>query len=259
MPTENTATSTTKIAIVTGGSRGIGRNTVLSLARRGVDSIFTYRSNQAEARKVAGLVAEAGRKAIALPLDTGNVSTFDPFVENVRLALAELGAGRFDYLVNNAGTSHHKAFDQTTEEELIQLYNVHFKGVFFLTQKLLPLINDGGRIVNISSGLTRFTVPGIGAYAAMKGAVEVLTRYLAKELGARGIAVNTVAPGAVATDFSGGMVRDNPEVNQRVADMTALGRAGQPDDIGPMIAALLSEDNRWINGQRIEVSGGMAL
>jgi NAD(P)-dependent dehydrogenase (short-subunit alcohol dehydrogenase family) len=259
MTTKNTATSTTKIAIVTGGSRGIGRNTVLSLARRGVDSIFTYRSNEAEARKVAGLVAEAGRRAIALPLDTGNVSTLDPFVENVRLALAELGAGRFDYLVNNAGTSHHKAFDQTTEEELDQLYNVHFKGVFFLTQMLLPLINDGGRIVNISSGLTRFTVPGIGAYASMKGAVEVLTRYLAKELGPRGIAVNTVAPGAVATDFSGGMVRDNPEVNRRVADMTALGRAGQPDDIGPVIAALLSEDNRWINGQRIEVSGGMGL
>jgi NAD(P)-dependent dehydrogenase (short-subunit alcohol dehydrogenase family) len=145
------------------------------------------------------------------------------------------------------------------EEELDRLYNVHFKGVFFLTQKLLPLLNDGGRIVNISSGLTRFKNPGSSAYASMKGAVEVLTRYLAKELGPRGIAVNTVAPGAIATDFSGGMVRDNPEVNRRVAEMTALGRAGQPDDIGPMIASLLSEDNRWVNGQRIEVSGGMAL
>ena len=256
MPTEN---PNPKVAIVTGGSRGLGRSTVLSLARRGVDSIFTYHSNQAEAKKVVGLVAEAGRKAIALQLDTGKVSTFDAFVENVRRALAERGAQRFDYLVNNAGTSLHKPFGQTTEEELDQLYNVHFKGVFFLTQKLLPLLNDGGRIVNISSGLARFTVPGIGAYASMKGAVEVLTRYLAKELGARGIAVNTVAPGAIATDFSGGMVRDNPEMKKGVADMTALGRVGEPDDIGPMIASLLSEDNRWINGQRIEVSGGMAL
>ncbi len=259
MATENRANSTTRIAIVTGGSRGLGRSTVLSLARRGVDSIFTYKSNQAEARKVAGLVAEAGRKAVALALDTGDVAAFDPFVADVRRALAELGAGRFDYLVNNAGTSLHKAFDQTTEEDLDQLYNVHFKGVFFLTQKLLPLLNDGGRIVNISSGLARFSIPGSSAYASMKGAVEVLTRYLAKELGPRGIAVNTVAPGAIETDFSGGMVRDTPEINRRVADMTALGRAGQPEDIGPMIAALLSEDNRWINGQRIEVSGGMAL
>jgi NAD(P)-dependent dehydrogenase (short-subunit alcohol dehydrogenase family) len=259
MPTENPATSSIKIAIVTGGSRGLGRSTVLSLARRGVNSIFTYRSNQAEAGRVVGLVAESGRKAIALQLDTGEVGAFDRFVGDVRRALAESGAARFDYLVNNAGISHHKAFDQTAEEELDQLYNVHFKGVFFLTQKLLPLMNDGGRIVNISSGLTRITVPGSSAYASMKGAVEVLTRYLAKELGPRGIAVNTVAPGAIATDFSGGMVRDNPEVNKRVADMTALGRAGQPDDIGPMIAALLSEDNRWVNGQRIEASGGMAL
>jgi NAD(P)-dependent dehydrogenase (short-subunit alcohol dehydrogenase family) len=259
MPTENSATSNAKIAVVTGGSRGLGRNTVVSLARRGVNSIFTYRSNRAEAEKVVRLVAEAGRKAVALPLDTGDVRTFDQFVRSVRQALAELGADRFDYLVNNAGISHHKAFDQTPEEDLDQLYNVHFKGVFFLTQKLLPLIRDGGRIVNVSTGLTRITVPGSGAYAAMKGAVEVLTRYLAKELGPRGIAVNAVAPGAIATDFSGGMVRDNPEMNKRVAEMTALGRVGEPDDIGPMIAALLSEDNRWVNGQRIEVSGGMAL
>jgi NAD(P)-dependent dehydrogenase (short-subunit alcohol dehydrogenase family) len=259
MTQRNTANPTNKIAIVTGGSRGLGRSTVLSLARRGVDSLFTYHANRAEAEKVVGLVAEAGRKAVALQLDTGDVRAFDPFVQRVRQALAELGADRFDYLVNNAGTSLHKAFDQTTEEELDRLYNVHFKGVFFLTQKLLPLLGDGGRIVNISSGLARFTNPGSSAYGSMKGAVEVLTRYLAKELGPRGIAVNTVAPGAIATDFSGGMVRDNPEVNRRVAEMTALGRAGQPDDIGPMIAALLSDDNRWVNGQRIEVSGGMAL
>ena len=200
MPTENTS-APTQIAIVTGGSRGLGRNTVLSLARRGVDSIFTYRSNQAEAATVVDLVAAVGHKAIALPLDTGSVSGFGPFVQRVRQALAELGAERFHYLVNNAGTSHHNAFIETTEEELDSLYEVHFKGVFFLTQKLLPLINDGGRIINISSGLTRVALPGSGAYASMKGAIEVLTRYLVLELGARGIAVNTVTPGAIATDF----------------------------------------------------------
>jgi NAD(P)-dependent dehydrogenase (short-subunit alcohol dehydrogenase family) len=259
MPTKNTVSSNAKIAIVTGGSRGLGRNTVLNLAQRGVNSIFTYNSNRAEADKVVSAVSEAGAKAIALQLDTGTVGTFDAFVRSLRETLATFGAERFDYLVNNAGNSHHNAFERTTEEELDTLYNVHFKGVFFLTQKLLPLINDGGRIVNVSSGLTRFALPGSSPYASMKGAVEVLTRYLAKELGARRIAVNTVAPGAIETDFSGGMVRDNPEVNKRVADMTALGRVGVPDDIGPMIASLLSEDNRWINGQRIEVSGGMAL
>jgi NAD(P)-dependent dehydrogenase (short-subunit alcohol dehydrogenase family) len=184
---------------------------------------------------------------------------FDPFVKRVWESLAQLGAERFDYLVNNAGTSNHTPIEQTTEEELDGLYNVHFKGVFFLTQKLLPLIRDGGRIVNISSGLTRVAIPGSASYASMKGAVEVLTRYLAKELGPRQIRVNTVAPGAVETDFSGGMVRDNPEINKRVAEFTALGRAGLPDDIGPMIASLLAEDNRWVNAQRIEVSGGMAI
>ena len=248
-----------KIAVVTGGSRGLGRNTVLTLAQRGINSIFTYNSNRAEAEKVVAAVNEAGAKAIALQLNTGNVGSFDVFVESVRSALATLGAKRFDYLVNNAGTSHHNAFEKTTEEELDSLYNVHFKGPFFLTQKLLPLMNDGGRIVNFSTGLTRMTFPGSSAYASMKGAVEVLTRYLAKELGARQIGVNTVAPGAIATDFSGGMVRDNPEMNKRVADMTALGRAGVPDDIGLMVASLLSEDNRWVNAQRIEVSGGMGL
>jgi NAD(P)-dependent dehydrogenase (short-subunit alcohol dehydrogenase family) len=255
----NTTVPTRKIAIVTGGSRGLGRNTALSLAKRGVQSIFTFRSNREEAEQVVKLVAEAGVTAMALQLDTGNVGEFRAFVDKVQTTLELWGADRFDYLVNNAGISHHAEFDQTTEQELDDLYNVHFKGVFFLTQRLLPLIRDGGRIVNVSTGLTRITVPGSAPYASMKGAIEVLTRYLAKELGERRIAVNTVAPGAIATDFSGGMVRDNPEINQRVAAMTALGRAGEPDDIGPMIASLLSEDNRWINAQRIEVSGGMSI
>ena len=248
-----------RVALVTGGSRGLGRSTVLALAKRGVSSVFTYNSNRAEAEKVVALAREAGADAVALQLDTGRVDTFDDFVVRVRDALARLGAERLDYLVNNAGISHHNSIDKTTEEELDNLYNVHFKGVFFLTQKLLPLLKDGGRIVNLSTGLTRITIPGSAPYASMKGAIEVLTRYLAKELGPRRIAVNTVAPGAMATDFSGGMVRDNPEMNRRVSEMTALGRAGVPDDIGPMIAALVSEEDRWVNAQRIEVSGGMAL
>ena len=255
----NAVNNAEKIAIVTGGSRGLGRNTVLNLARRGVHSIFTYNSNRAEADKLIAEVSELGAKASALQLDAGKIATFDPFVRQVSVALREMGAERFDYLVNNAGISHHAPFDKVTEEDLDNLYNVHFKGVFFLTQKLLPLLNDGGRIVMISSGLARFAFPGSSAYASMKGAVEVLTRYLAKELGSRRIAVNTVAPGAIATDFSGGMVRDNPAINKQVADMTALGRVGHPDDIGPMIASLLSEENRWINAQRIEVSGGMVV
>ena len=251
--------SARKIAIVTGGSRGLGRNTVLSLVQRGVDSIFTYRSNQQEAAKVAALIVEAGGRAKALQLDTGNTRGFDAFANDVRATLAGWGADRFDFLVNNAGTSHHNSIEKTTEAELDALYEVHFKGVFFLTQKLLPLIRDGGRIVNISSGLTRIIVPESAPYGSMKDAVEVLTKYMAKELAPRRIAVNVVAPGAIQTDFSGGMVRDNPELNRRIADMTALGRAGLPDDIGPMIASLLSEDNRWVNAQRIEVSGGMAI
>ncbi len=259
MSTETSMLSTYTIAIVTGGSRGLGRDTVLSLAKRGVRSIFTYNSNRAEADKVVAAVSEIGAKAVALQLDAGKISAFDSFIENVHTALAALGAERFDYLVNMAGNNHHHMqFAQTTEEEFDSVCNVHFKGVYFLTQKLLPLINDGGRIVNISSGLTRIAYPGSSAYGTMKGAIEVLTRVLANELGPRRIAVNTVAPGPIATDFSGGMVRDNSDLNKRLAGMTALGRVGQPDDIGPMIASLLSEDNRWVNAQRIEVSGGLA-
>ncbi|TWB19125.1 NAD(P)-dependent dehydrogenase (short-subunit alcohol dehydrogenase family) [Nitrospirillum amazonense] len=259
MTSENSVMSKGKVAIVTGGSRGLGRSTVLALARDGMDVIFTYHANGAEADKVVAAVEGLGAKAAALRLDTGASATFRGFAEQVRAVLADWGVERFDFLVNNAGTSHHNAIATTTEAELDALYNVHFKGVFFLTQALLPLMNDGGRIVNVSTGLTRVTFPGSAAYAAMKGAVEVLTRYLAKELGERRIAANTVAPGAVMTDFSGGIVRDNPEVNKRVSDMTALGRPGVPEDIGPMIAGLLTEANRWVNGQRIEVSGGMVL
>jgi NAD(P)-dependent dehydrogenase (short-subunit alcohol dehydrogenase family) len=260
MTTENIDKSKTKIAIITGGSRGLGRNAAVHLAKRGVDAILTYHSNKAEADSAVAEIEALGQKAVALQLDAGNVASFDAFVAEVGRALERhWSRDRFDFLVNNAGTSYHASIAETTEAEFDKLYNVHLKGVYFLTQKLLPHINDGGRIVNVSSGLARFSNPGSSAYAAMKGAVEVLTRYLAKELGSRGITVNTVAPGAIQTDFSGGIVRDNPEVNRMVASMTALGRAGLPDDIGPMIASLLSDDNRWVNGQRIEVSGGMIL
>lgn len=253
---ENT---TSKVAVITGGSRGLGRNTTVHLARRGVDVIFTYRSNQAEAEDLIREIEGIGRKAAAFRLDTGDIRSFDGFATEARKTLQLWGHDRFDYLVNNAGNSLHKPFEQTTEAEFDGIVNVHFKGVYFLTQKLLPLLNDGGRIVNLSSGLARFVLPGTSVYGAAKGAIEVLTRYLAKELGPRRITVNVVAPGAIATDFSDGRVRDNPEYNKRVADMTALGRAGVPDDIGPMIAALLSDENRWVNAQRIEVSGGAAL
>jgi NAD(P)-dependent dehydrogenase (short-subunit alcohol dehydrogenase family) len=248
-----------KIAIITGGSRGLGRNTALNLAQRGVDILFTWRVNQKGAESLVREVEALGRKAAGFRLDTGDLRAFDAFVAEVRKRLESWGRDRFDYLVNNAGNSQHINIDKVTEADFDAVVNVHFKGVYFLTQKLLPLINDGGRIVNVSSGLTRVAMPGSSVYGAAKGAVEVLTRYLARELGSRGITANVVAPGAIQTDFSGGMVRDNPEVNKRVAEMTALGRAGVPDDVGPMIAALLSDENRWVNGQRIEVSGGMAL
>ena len=257
--TEQSTNHAPMIAIVTGGSRGLGRSTVLALAERGVSSIFTYRAARDEAEATVAAVEAKGARAVALPLDTGDTSSFPAFVARVREALASLGSDRFDILVNNAGTAHHRPIAETTEAEFDALYGVHLKGVFFLTQALLPLLGDGARIINISSGLTRFSYAGSASYAAMKGAIEVLTRYLAVELGARGITANTVAPGAIETDFSGGMVRDNPEVNRMVASATALGRVGLPEDIGPMIAVLTSDANRWVNGQRIEVSGGMQL
>ena len=250
----------TRIAIVTGASRGLGRNTALSIARRGGDVILTYQNRAEDAQAVAEEIGAMGRKAAALPLDTGKVAGFASFADRLRLLLQETWhRDSFDHLVNNAGHGDHALIEQTSEAQFDRLVDVHFKGVFFLTQALLPLIAEGGRIVNLSSGLTRVSAPGWGAYAAVKGAVEVLSVYMAKELGSRGIAVNTVAPGAIETDFFGGAVRDTPEFNRLFADMTALGRVGQPDDIGPMIASLLSPDNRWINAQRIEVSGGQGI
>ena len=253
-------TTETPIAVVTGGSRGLGRNTVLKLAAHGIDVLLTYRSNRAEADSVVSQVTAAGRHAVALPLDVAASATFAAFATQVRAALAKTWQReRFDFLVNNAGIGIHATFLETTEAQFDELVNIHLKGTFFLTQKLLPLMADGGRIINLSSGLTRFSFPGFAAYAAMKGGVEVLTRYLAKELGSRKITVNTLAPGAIETDFGGGMVRDNAQVNAGIASQTALGRVGVPDDIGGVIASLLSAENGWINGQRIEASGGIFL
>ena len=246
-----------KIALITGASRGLGRAMAQALAAKGVTVIGTYHSNKQEADATAGAIAAKGGKAIMLQLDTGAVASFPAFAAALKDALQGLGRTRFDFLVNNAGIGIPAPFAETREADFDRLMNIHFKGVFFLTQTLLPLIEDGGRIVNLSSGLTRFSLPGSSAYAAMKGAVEVLTRYLAKELGPRGIAVNTIAPGAIETDFGGGRVRDDKNLNAFVAGVTALGRAGLPEDIGGAVAALLSEDSRWITAQRIEVSGGM--
>lgn len=249
-----------KIALVTGGSRGLGKNMALSLAGKGIDVVFTYHSNKQEADKVAAEIESLGQKAYVFQLDAGEVKSFDDFFKQVTERLkVETGSPNFDFLINNAGTALYAPFTQTTEEQFDAALNIHYKGVFFLTQKALPFINDGGRIINISSGLARFSFPGSSAYGSMKGAVEVLTRYLAKELGARRIAANVVAPGAVETDFGGGHVRDNKELNAQVADMTSLGRVGLPDDIGGVVAFLCTDEARWINGQRIEVSGGIFL
>lgn len=246
------------IALVTGASRGLGKSTALHLAKHGHDVILTYRSQQAEANNVVAQIEAMGQKAVALALNVSDSSSFASFAAQVReVLLAQWGRTTFNVLINNAGTGTHASLMDTTEAQFDELVNVHFKGVFFLTQKLLSVIADGGRIVNLSSGLTRFALPGFAAYASMKGAVEVMTRYMAKELGSRGIAVNTVAPGAIATDFGGGAVRDNPQLNAFVASQTALGRVGEADDLGAMVASLVSPDNCRVNAQRIEVSGGM--
>lgn len=251
---------TRSIALITGASRGLGKHSALALAAKGVDLIITYRSQAEEAAAVVAQANALGVKAHALPLDVADSASFAAFAAEVhQLLQQEWQRERFDFLVNNAGIGIHTSFEQTTEQQFDTLMNIHLKGTFFLTQQLLPLIRDGGRIINLSTGLTRFALPGYAAYAAMKGGIEVLTRYLAKELGPRGIAVNVVAPGAIETDFGGGVVRDNQAVNDFIASQTALGRVGQPDDIGGVIAALLSDDNRWVNAQRIEASGGMFI
>jgi NAD(P)-dependent dehydrogenase (short-subunit alcohol dehydrogenase family) len=232
----------------------------LSLAKKGIDVIITYNTQGDEAQQVVAEIKKLGRKAISLQLDVGNSKSFESFITSLKSTLKEdFETSSFDFLVNNAGIGVHAPFTETTEEQFDVLVNVHFKAAFFLTQRALPIINDGGRIINISSGLARFSNPGYSAYAAMKGAIETLTRYQAKELGERKIAVNTVAPGAIETDFGGGVVRDNVQVNQHIASVTALGRVGVAEDIGGVVAFLCSEEGRWINGQRIEVAGGVNL
>ncbi|MRW83881.1 SDR family oxidoreductase [Pseudoduganella sp. FT26W] len=249
-----------RIALITGGSRGLGKSAAVHLARAGWDVVITYQARADAAEATVAQVRALGRKATALQLDAGVVAGFADFTSAFAAVLErDFGRHSFDALVNNAGNSADVPFAQTSEQQFDALMNVHLKGVFFLTQSLLPLLADGGRILNVSSGLARFSLPGKSAYAVMKGGVEVLTRYLAKELGSRGIRVNTLAPGAIATDFSGGVVRDNPQVNAMVAGNTALGRVGEADDIGGAVATLLSEESGWINGQRIEASGGMML
>jgi NAD(P)-dependent dehydrogenase (short-subunit alcohol dehydrogenase family) len=249
-----------KIALVTGGSRGLGKDMALSLAAKGFDVVLTYNSKKDEAEAVVASIEKAGQKAAALQLNTGEIKSFDNFFTQLKTVLKEtFDTDHFDFLINNAGVGLHKPFAETTEEDFDMLMNIHFKGVFFLTQKALPVINDGGRIINLSSGLARFTMAGPSAYASMKGGIETLTKYLAFELGSRGINVNVVAPGAIETDFGGGAVRDNAEMNKRIAGMTALGRVGKPDDIGGVVAFLCTEDAKWINAQRIEASGGMNI
>ncbi|CAD1794800.1 KR domain-containing protein [Xanthomonas arboricola pv. juglandis] len=251
--------TTTPITLITGGSRGLGRNAALALAADGSDIVLTYRSQADEAAAVVAQIHQLGRRAQALPLDVADTASFAAFAAQLKQVLAGWDRTQFDALVNNAGAGLHAAIADTTQAQFDALVNLHLKGPYFLTQALLPLIADGGRILNVSSGLARFALPGASAYAMMKGGVEVFTRYLAKELGARGIRANTLAPGAIETDFNGGTVRDNAQVNAMVSSVTALGRPGLPDDIGPVVAALLAPGTGWINAQRIEVSGGMLI
>jgi NAD(P)-dependent dehydrogenase (short-subunit alcohol dehydrogenase family) len=256
--TQASNTSQNKVALITGGSRGLGRASALALAGTGVAVIVTYQQQADAARAVVKEIEAQGGKAASLQLDVGDSTQFSDFVGKVSTLLAtHFGCNRFDYLFNNAGAGLHAPLASTSESDFDTLVRVHLKAPLFLTQALLPLINDGGRILNVSTGLTRFAVPGYGAYAAMKGAVEVLSRYWAKELGERGITVNTLAPGAIETDFGNGAVRDNPQIKGYLASVTALARVGVPDDIGPAVAALLSDSHRWLNAQRVEFSGGM--
>lgn len=250
--------NTNKIALVTGGSRGLGKDMALRLAEKGIDVILTYNNKADDANEVVKQIEQAGQKAVALQLNTGEIKSFGTFIETVKGVLKdEFGTDNLDFLVNNAGFGHHAPIAQTTEEAFDELMNVHFKGVYFLTQGVLPILNDGGGIVNISSGLARFSVPGASAYASMKGAIEVFTRYLAKEVGPKQIRANVLAPGAIATDFGGGRVRDDQQMNSFVSSVTAMGRPGEAEDIGGIVAFLCTDDAKWITGQRIEASGGM--
>ncbi|MEJ8801145.1 SDR family NAD(P)-dependent oxidoreductase [Pontibacter sp. H249] len=251
---------TQKIALITGGSRGLGKNAALKLAQQGTGIILTYLTRQDEANKVVAEIEAMGQKAVALQLDVADVKSFDNFIARITKALqGNWGTDKFDFLVNNAGIGATIPIADATEEAFDNLMNVHFKGVYFLTQKALPLLNDGGRIINLSTGTTRFCVPGYSMYASMKGAIETFTKYLAKELGPRGITANVLAPGAIETDFNNAAIRNNPQVKGFLASQTALGRVGEAEDIGGIIAFLCSEDARWINAQRIEASGGMFL
>jgi NAD(P)-dependent dehydrogenase (short-subunit alcohol dehydrogenase family) len=249
-----------KIALVTGGSRGLGKDMALNIARKGMDVLITYKSKQHEAEETVKMIKETGRNAAALALDMGDFRQTDLFIHRVRETLSSVfNATKFDFLVNNAGMGATVPFSDVTEQMFNEFLNVHFKGVYFLIQKSLPLLNDNGGIINISSGSTRFAVPGYSVYASMKGAVEVLTRYLAKELGSRGIKVNVVAPGPIETDFNSAAIRSNPQMKGMLSSMTALGRVGNADDIGSVVAFLCTPDAKWINGQRIEVSGGINM
>ncbi len=249
-----------KIALVTGGSRGLGKNMSIALAKKGIDVVITYNTNKEAADNTVSEIQSLGQNAFALRLDTSKIKLFDGFIKEATEYLKEkTGSSNFDFLINNAGTALYMPLTDVTEEQMDAIYNIHYKGMFFLTQKALPFINDGGGIVNISSGLTRLTMAGSSVYGSIKTAVETLTKYMAKELGSRKIRVNVVAPGAIETDFGGGRVRDNKEINDQIAGLTALGRVGLPEDIGGVVAFLCTEDARWINAQRIEVSGGQAI
>jgi NAD(P)-dependent dehydrogenase (short-subunit alcohol dehydrogenase family) len=248
----------TKIALVTGGSRGLGKDMALQLAGKGIDVILTYRTNKEEAEKLVKEIEQGGRKAAALQLDMSQPDRLDDFVQQTKSVLNSHWKGSsFDFLINNAGMGATVPFTEVTEAMFDEFLNVHFKGVFFLTQKLLPYINQGGGIINISTGTTRFSNPGYSVYASMKGAIEVFTRYLAKELGPKGIRANVVAPGPVETDFNSAAIRNNPQMKERLSGLSPLGRVGRASDIGGVVAFLCSEEAAWVNGQRIEVSGGI--
>ena len=251
---------TSKIALVTGGSRGLGKDSAIQLAKKGFHIILTYQTKKEFADEVVKEIENIGQKAFALPLDISTTAGFNQFANEVKDILdTQFDSAKLDALVNNAGIGINQSFETTTEETLDTMTNIHFKGPYFLTQKLLPLLNDGSSIVNTSSGLARFSFAGYSAYGAMKAAIDSLSRYQALELGSRKIRVNSIAPGAIETDFGGGIVRDISDLNQHIASETALGRVGLPDDIGSVVAFLCSEDSKWINAQRIEVSGGYKI